>query len=131
MARRLLEIRDGAGRLAAAFEVDGQLRREFVGARAEGAFETSADALVQLSPLRRRQALVEDAPIQLMDEDVRAGDGAVGPFRRTGGADELPIARERAAACVDGEELGVERRGDEGRRKARAGDARGVEQLAI
>src|SRR5262249_57465367 len=120
ICRDLLEIPDGARRVAATVEVDRQLRRQLVGARSVRSFETLADTSVQQSPACRRPVLVEDATVQLVAESVAARHGAVWPLPRAVCAKELARARKRVATRLHGDDGLLHPGGDAGRREVGA-----------
>ena len=129
--RRLLEILRGAAGVVATLEVHRQLRRDVVRARAVGVFEAAPDTLVQHARVRGREPCVERAAVELVRELEGGGDGAVGPFGDAGGADEMPIARERVAARLQRDQLLLDGGGEAGGGELRADRARGLEEPPV
>jgi hypothetical protein len=123
-----LEMRNGALGMAARLEVTVSSALTSATWPPYASSRRARDPFVQLAAPRRRHAVAEHALMEGMIEAIRAGYGAVGPFRRAVGAHERAVACQAIQTPLDFDGLRVERRRDQRGRESPPDRAAGLER---
>jgi hypothetical protein len=127
---RELVVLERAPVVTTAREVHRELGRALAATGPEGRLLAEPDGAMQTDATRLRDPLVEDAPVEGVQEPIGARHRAVRPFGDSGVGDERAEGREPLADVLHRLRVVVRSGRDGGDRELVPGDARGLEDAA-
>src|SRR5581483_4304285 len=125
------QVSNGAQGIAAALEVQDELRRALHHAIGELLFEADAEAPMEPHAMRARDLLVEHRLVESVAKGVARIDDPVGPARSFASLEEPAAPDEIVAPPLDLDGIRFDRRGDDTRRELDSRHAGRGEKLAV